>query len=520
MTLRYGFDLPGLQAPACDQIIHFSGTNDGFAEQTTAHFRRPAPGDWVLRIDDEPLALVETDHGHVWTWTPGFYAGEVTAELVPPGGGASHLFLLDVAPNPHKLGRDTYADMVQQIWDWDPELVLGSEPASREIGSSGDHQGLLIAFARLRRHAPAALDAFARITREPIRRLYPRREQLPLSRIRRIDRATLASLVREPGLAAALNGTSTNDDIGPDLVLNCPGTEQTLDCAPNRSITAACRHLLTQVRMVQQQMQEAVDREQEDPTRTALAARWPVRRRFLIDLSHALIQVLRLEPYAVVTRPEITAAGLNAIAAHPTYARAYRHAWLAYTPGVEGPPTADRLWISPTWEVFERWCFVRMLRALEEIGDGIWRSLPSRPMQSQAASRLDLATDRHLTLLLQPGFPAADQAGTGHHSISGSRIPDIVLLIESAEACRWFVFDAKYRSTRPNLLDAMTSAHIYHDALRYRGAPPEQALLLAPATQGVDWLLDANFQTRHGVGIVRVGVKDGWDWLPALLQDG
>ena len=518
MTLRYGFDLPGFQSPACDRMIRFSDANPGFAEQTRAHFLRPAPGDWALRIDDEPLYLVETPCGLAWAWTPGFYAGEVTAELVPPGGGASYLFMLDVAPSPHKLGRDTYADMVQEIWEWNPRLVLGSEPASRAIGTSGDHQGLLIAFARLRRHGPAALQSFTRITREPIRRLRPRREQLPLSRIRRIDRVTVGSLVREPGLAAALNGASVADHLAPNLGLNCPSTEQTLDCAPNRSITAACRRLLAQVRFVQQAMQTTVDREQDDPTRTALSGRWPVRKRFLTELSHGLSQVLRLEPYATVTRPEITAAGLNAIAAHPTYARAYRHAWLAYTPGVEGAPTAERLWISPTWEVFERWCFVRMLRALAEIGGDTWRTLAVHPLHSQAAMRLDLTTGISLTLLLQPEFPAQDQASGEHHSISGLRIPDIVLLLESAKTSRWFVFDAKYRSTRANLLDAMTCAHLYHDALRYLDAPPERALLLTPATQGVDWLLDAEFQCRHGVGIVRVGVEDGWDWLPALLR--
>ena len=99
--------------------------------------------------------------------------------------------------------------------------------------------------------------------------------------------------------------------------------------------------LLTRLRSVQRELQRLVEREQQSETRSALATRWPVRRRFLQGHARALQALLRGHPFAAVTRPEISAAGLTAIAAHPAYAGAYRHARLARRPGVEGPPSDE-----------------------------------------------------------------------------------------------------------------------------------------------------------------------------------
>ena len=517
----YCFCLPEVESPQVLGAIRIGDVNTGFAEQSTVHFLRPSPDNWSLRIDDEPLPVVEKATGLAWSWTPGFFAGEVTAELVDPGGAIRSRFLLDVAPHPSKLGRDVYAEMVREIWNWDPGLVLGEEPATTQVGTRGDNQGLLIAFARLRRHAPHAVHSLWSIAKEPIRQLRARRDRVSLCRVRRIDMVSIGSLVRNPALAVSLlgEGMSATHDIDPGSLMDIPSADRDLDCAANRAMTESSRRLLARVRSVHGQLQEAVQKENPSFARTSLAARWAVRRQFLIDLEHQLSTVMRQEPYVKVTRPEITAAGLTAISSHPVYANAYRRSWLAYAHGVDGLPTDERLWTSPTWEIFERWCFVRMLRVIEPLGLGPWKRRDHHPTNPTAGLKLPLPRSVTLTLLLQPNFPAADQGGSGHHSISGLRLPDIVLVMESETGCRWFTFDAKYRTTRANLLDAMASAHIYHDALRYRGTAPEQALLLAPGAQGVDWLLEAAFQRQHGVGIVTVRPDGDWGWLLSLLTE-
>jgi hypothetical protein len=50
----------------------------------------------------------------------------------------------------------------------------------------------------------------------------------------------------------------------------------------------------------------------------------------------------------------LVAAGLNAISADPVYSRAWDRGWRALRSGVGGSPTEERLWTSPTWEIYER----------------------------------------------------------------------------------------------------------------------------------------------------------------------
>ena len=72
-----------------------------------------------------------------WLWEPGFYAGEVTAELLDEAGHQSALYLLDVAPDASKLGRDVFQTMLDDLWAVDPHLVIGSEPGTTSTGELG-----------------------------------------------------------------------------------------------------------------------------------------------------------------------------------------------------------------------------------------------------------------------------------------------------------------------------------------------------------------------------------------------
>ena len=109
-------------------------------------------------------------------------------------------------------------------------------------------------------------------------------------------------------------------------------------------------------------------------------------------------------------------------------------------------------------------------------------------------------------LLLQPTFPAGDHGSTaGFQSISSERKPDIVLTRTDGDVPKWYVLDAKYRTRRSNVLQAMASAHIYRDALRWREQRPERALLLVPRGGGAPWLEQSDFVRRHRVGVCALG---------------
>jgi hypothetical protein len=157
----------------CDDIsawktlVPVPGENRGFTERGRYAFERPGES-WAFIVDDEPL---QTDRNNrtFWSWQPGFFAGEVTAALVHPDGEVVALYLLDVAPDPAKVGRDVFRQMVDELCEEDPELVVGSEPATTHIGELGETQNPWVEFARLRRYAPEFLKALAPLQAKPRR---------------------------------------------------------------------------------------------------------------------------------------------------------------------------------------------------------------------------------------------------------------------------------------------------------------------------------------------------------------
>ena len=101
-------------------------------------------------------------------------------------------------------------------------------------------------------------------------------------------------------------------------------------------------------------------------------------------------------------------------------------------------------------------------------------------------------------------------------SISRERIPDMVLTVTADFGTRFVVLDAKYRASRPNVLDAMESAHIYQDSLRIGARRPDASLLIIPANGGAEWLEDPAFHDVHRVG-VHVLSPDAERTLPPVV---
>ena len=208
-------------------------------------------------------------------------------------------------------------------------------------------------------------------------------------------------------------------------------------------------------------------------------------------------------PLSDVTRREISAAALTAVSSDPTYSSAYGLGWRILRHGIEGRPEQDHVWLSPTWEIYERWCFVQIGRIVKQaLGPGWdWRVTRDHPSHATVALTGSRYGKMCVELLLQPTFPAGDPPSTGFKSISRMRKPDIVLTRIDEDPRRWYVLDAKYRTTRSKVLDAMSSAHIYRDSLRWNERPPNLSLLCVPRGGGAEWMEAPDFIRRHGVGV-------------------
>ena len=484
----------------------------GFKENRRYTIALPSSGHTPV-IDDQEF---RSDDGTV-RWIPGFFAGIVAAELLDPSGRIVESYTLDVSPDPGKLGSEVFRSMLEELWQFDPALVLGTEPSTRNVGVAGAYESDWLTYARLRRYADDYLAALARIAVHPLRELRTRREHVPLTGVRRADRLTGLSIQRQPVLLAAVRGKDAGMSVAA-LRLDVPISEETLDSAANRLMAWQARAIAWRVERLMEDLEPKTQSDSKSETRTALADRWPRLRAFLTGIKTRLGRLRRRSILREVTRPEMTVAGLNAVSAGPTYGRAWRLGWCILRRGIEGDLADERLWISPTWEIYERWCFVRVAQRLADTRAVEWSA---RGEKTASDSRILKGHDRdgrRFDLRLQPTFLAWGdrRAQPSLRSISGQRTPDILLRIDNGS--RNVVLEAKYRTTRANVLDAMTSAHIYRDALRIAGKRIDSALLLVPRSEDAPWLQGPTFIREHSVGVIEMAPGAASDGLTSVIE--
>lgn len=475
-------------------------TTEGFSELGTYQIHVPPelPSAGFL-VDEERLPEELIDGRRCWVWRPGFYAGQVRAEL-RSADQALASYILDVSPDPAKLGRERFAAMVEELRAFRAGFLLGTEPARIAIGAGGAFRSAHLEYGRLRAYGRQLVQALGMVAERPLQSLRHRRDSVSLHRVRRVDQQTLTMLARSPFATAIACSTEMVGE-APDLLLDVPAVEETVDTPANRALLFFLRAVLARVRQVREDLELEAQRE-EEATRTAPGRRWPERARYLDELDAALRRISRRPPFSLLSGAEISSAGLNAISASPLYGRTYRLAWWILRHGIEPSETTEQQWMIPTWEVFERWCFLRVLEqvsALAAVSPADWRV----SFVGQGGARAALSGELEMELRLQDVFPAWDNRSATRASLSRERCPDITLAWRGKSAADgWIALDAKYRVSRASILDAMASAHIYRDALRLHGGPPSVSLLLTPAACGAPWLSTPEFIERERVGVV------------------
>jgi len=460
---------------------------------------------------------VVSDGESFFEWEPGFYAGEVTAELVSASGRTIERYLLDVSPSKAKLGRELFRSMINEIREACPSLLFGEEPAQDQLGHEGDEEKLIVKFARLRGHAEEMFRAFEAVSERPIRSLRSRREEMAIRSVRRADQTTVLNVLRSPAFGLLTGASPTPAALGARL--DVPQVEQHLDGDANRCLTRMLELVRQRCREMRARMGQLVECERSEETRTALEPRWPARRAFLDDTLRRCDEALHRLPFAEVTHATISAAGLNGVAANPDYARAHGLAWRILRPGVGGELGEDRMWISPTWEVFESWCYVRLVKGLQRLFPDVrWRET-KRPLNITVDYAMEgEGPDGRIILLFQPRFPRGDTSSSPVRSVSREMRPDLVVLFERPDNRRFLVFDAKYSQSASAVLQQMDTAHLYHDALRWGERRCEISLLLVPAAEGSPWLREHAFQDSEGVGVVAMEPGSP-GLLPARIEE-
>lgn len=487
----------------------------GFGELDVYRFR--ALPEHRLYIDDALLPEQLHEGEAVWLWEPGYFAGEVSAELTDLHGSIIASYRLDVAPSGDKLGRDIFATMLDEIFAFDAKLLFGTESAQFSIGTDGDHSSPHLQYARLRRYGESLVAALRQVTERPLTRLRRERVAVGAHQVRRLEPSTVRAALKSRTMVPRSEGVTLPSS---QATFEVAAVFEHQDNPANQVLGAILHKVMLRCRETIQAFERIAETERTSDTRSQLAPRLNRRIAYLDGLYRALRRQQRMEPFCHLSARHITAAGLNAISAHPIYARAYRFGWRCLRPGLLGTASDESLWISPTWEIYERWCYIKIVEQLRLRHPTLkWKG--HYPTQSDdCICWRGKGPGLTLEIWLQVRCPAIDKKPyEGFSSLSKRRFPDIAIALELGDQRRFVILDAKYRTSREGVLDGMASAHIYHDSLRWFGHRPTCALLLVPRGGAVVKLQSKDFWREHGVGLAELGSDDDAKAIVDQLED-
>jgi hypothetical protein len=424
-----------------------------------------------LCIDDVPLDALRSRDPEVarWRWQPGFHAGEVEATLRMPGI-AERRFEITTDPDLRKLTRDDFDTMVREVLE-DTfalfELSAFRKGIARQVGSRPPP---LARLEFLRSRLEAIVAAVEAIARAPRHYLQAEDVAIPAHRAKRLTspeiiRSLRSGVIRtetvSPSrLPAALRGRFPAN-------VTVRQRRNSVDIPEHRQIKACLRSWAAWMGSIAELLGKAV--EAGDMELATTSSRWAARCR---RISRRLND-LAVAGYMSEVGEGPAVLGASALFRNdPVYRRFYR-LWQDMNLGLAAL-FGDFLQmpLARTYQLYELWCFLRLLRAaLEEYGTaGLdLRSLfvadasggvtiPSGPIT------IPIGGDR--VLCFQRQYREYWVEGNREGSFSRTMIPDVVLAgtgLGSAER-RVIVLDAKYR-INDSLNEALSSIHTYRDAL-------------------------------------------------------
>lgn len=424
-----------------------------------------------LLIDDLPVQALRSRNPGIarWRWEPGFHAGVVEAVLRIPGSSPRQ-FQITTDPELRKLTRDDFDAMVRELLE-DTFALFSLSAFRKGIARQASNRPPPLArleFLRSRsEEITRTVDAIARSPRH-----FLRAEEVTLP-AHRAPRATGPEILKSFRSGAVRTETASPSRLPAALRARLPAQitlrqrRNSVDIPEHRQIKACLRSWaawLSGVADVLAKIDPA-----DDPEIMTTASGWANRaRRVGRLLANAAASSFMADVGEAPAQLHTSALFRN----DPVYQRFYR-LWQDMNLGLAAL-FGDFLQmpLARTYELYELWCFLRLLRAaIEEYGPtGVD---VSQLFISDASGAVTIAAGAAIVpigadnvLCFQKQYREYWIEPDGQGSFSRTMVPDVVLAGTGlgSDQRRVIVLDAKYR-INDGLNDALNSIHTYRDAL-------------------------------------------------------
>lgn len=424
-----------------------------------------------LLIDDAPVEALRSrqPRNALWRWQPGFHAGMVEAVLRVPGIGTRR-FEVTTDPDLRKLTRDDFDAMVREVLE--DTFALFSLSAFRKgiARQPSNRPPPLARLEFLRSRADAIVATVEAIARAP--RHYLRAEDITVP-THRATHATGPEIVKSFRSGVIRTETVMPSRLPAALKGRLPAQitlrqrRNSVDIPEHRQIKACLRSWAAWLGGVADLLAKADAA--NDPEIITTAGGWAVRTR---RIARRLNDVSAAGFMTNVSDGPAQLRMSSLFRNDPIYQRFYR-LWQDMNLGLAAL-FGDFLQmpLARTYDLYELWCFLRLLRAaVEEYGatgvdlSNLFLTEASGGVTiASGAITVPIGGDR--VLCFQRRYREYWVEDSREGSFSRTMIPDVVLAGSNlgGPERRVIVLDAKYRID-DGLNDALNSIHTYRDAL-------------------------------------------------------
>jgi len=433
-----------------------------------------AGADAALLIDDIELEGLRAAGGAVarWRWAPGFHAGTVEAELRLTGRPAQR-FEVITDPDKRKLTRDDFDAMVREILDDTFALFSLSSFRKGVARGIGNRPPPIARLEFLRSRIAALEETVQAIARAPRRTLTAEDVERPYHCAVRATGPEILRSMRSGRLLRETHGRASQlpqalQGYLPERI-RIRQRRSSLDLPEHRQMAACLRAWAAWLGNAAVMLARAGD--PEDAELKGLQAAWSARCR---RLARRVGQLTSLPPFAEA-REGAAQLSLSSLfrrdAGYRRFYRLYQDINLGIA-AVFGEFL--QMPLARTFEVYELWCFLRLVRAgAEEYGPA--GLAVTDLFISEASGGVTIRTEAVTVpvgggwkLCFQKQYREFWKEADGRGSYSRPMIPDIVVsrdtTTDSDVPAKLIVLDAKYR-IESGLPDALNSIHTYRDAL-------------------------------------------------------
>ncbi len=416
-----------------------------------------------LYFVDVPLKRIGNTNR--WELRTPFAVGEAGFRVIRDGTVTQ--VPISVAPNPYKIeDQETWEAMLIDLLDWS-EALLGHQGVRDGTVEVGEMQNYLLL---------EALYPLMKYFEKALRHLFEHLRQrtitpdTPLTLIELRAPFPLTQIATNPLAVSWMRGRGSVDEIP---IVEAPFVQQTFDHPVNRYIRWLVEQVLDRLMDALTKLRDISSSKNEE----SRESNWRYARASVLEgMADRLRDLLWQSPLIDIEPAPLEDAAFLVILNDPLYATVHKYGRLLCNQSLslQGKDFASSM--SRSFDIYELWCFRETVRQFEtELGmEATYRNVDTVSENPKWGTIAEFAIGIEVWQLeYNATFPhyiptdANNSTRTERYSLLGEQRPDIVVYYANPSANKhiWMALDAKYRTSKDNLLDAFSSAFAYNQSL-------------------------------------------------------